>query len=398
MNDRRAPPLSVYVHFPFCLAKCPYCDFVSFARERPAIDHDRYADAVVAELGRRSDVLTERGVATVFFGGGTPSLWKASALGRVLSEVCRSGGQSPGDVEVTVECNPSSLDASHARALRDVGVGRLSIGVQGLDASRLRFLGRLHDPDEGLAALDAALASGMPRVSADFIYGIEGGDSPQTAVDAASEVRRIAASGVSHVSAYSLTIEPQTRFGELARKGRLPIAVDDRLAESFFAVEDVLGEMGFSHYEVSNYAKPGQESQHNLAYWRGRDYLGLGCAAVGTITARGHARRTKNVIQPDSYMQAALDGAASLSALETSEESLDAETRMRERIMLGLRLQEGIDMIRVGAELGVDPWPTGRRRAADRLVEAGRLVRDGSQLRVPSSKWIFADGVAAELF
>jgi putative oxygen-independent coproporphyrinogen III oxidase len=397
-------PITVYVHFPWCLKKCPYCDFVSFAEERGKIDHARYADAVIAELKARVAALPElvglreRPLRSVFFGGGTPSLWRPDELGRVLSAVLSvTGPKEGGEVEVTVECNPTSLDEEHARALARVGVNRLSVGVQGLDEGRLRFLGRLHDPEGGLEALRAALRSGMPRVSGDLIFGVAGG-APQKPADAASEARAVAATGVSHVSAYNLTIEPGTQFGELARRGRLPVAPEEAMVESFFAIEEALEGVGLEHYEISNYARPGHEARHNLGYWEGLDYLGLGCAAFGTLGAKdGSARRYRNLTAPGRYIEAALAG-ASPRALEESEEILDPEARLRERIMLGLRLREGFCLEAAAEALGVRAWPEARRRAAGRLEVAGRLEIEGGRLRIPRRSWVFADGTAAALF
>ncbi len=396
-------PIGVYVHFPFCLKKCPYCDFVSFARAREQIDHAGYASAVLAELERRRPALEGKRLTTIFFGGGTPSLWEPAELGRVLRAIRAAATDSDADVEVTVECNPTSLDEARARALRDEGVSRLSVGVQGLDAGRLAFLGRLHDPEGGLAAVLAALRAGVERVSADLIYGVATGPEPRgtmSAADAAGEAARVARTGVTHVSAYSLTIEPGTMFGELARRGRLPIAADSAVADTFFAVEAALEAEGFTHYEISNYARPGQEARHNLGYWRGADYLGLGCAAFGTLsTARPGAQareavRYRNLTDPARYVAAAIAG----EELEAEREPLDAETRLRERIMLGLRLLEGVDLDAAEAELGVKAWTPARRRAAERLVGRGRLAIDGGHLRVPREARIWTDGVAAELF
>jgi oxygen-independent coproporphyrinogen-3 oxidase len=386
-------PCGVYVHFPWCLQKCPYCDFVSFAAERSAIDHRGYADAVLAELGSRRASLEGRPIASIFFGGGTPSLWEPEELGRVLAAIRALGVAAP-DLEVTVECNPSSLDEARARALRAVGANRLSIGVQGLSRSRLEFLGRLHDEVGGLAAVRQALASGIERVSADVIYGVAGGQ-PQTPEEAADEVARVADTGVTHVSAYALTIEPSTAFGERARKGTLPILPDDAVADAAAAVRASLEARGFAQYEVSNYARPGHEARHNLGYWRGLDYVGLGCAAYGTLSREGGAaRRYRNRTDPQKYMAAALAGAAT----EGSSEALDPETRLRERIMLGLRLAEGFDLAEAAEALGVPAWTPARRRAADRLVKKGHLAVDGGRLRVPPAAWLFADGIAAELF
>lgn len=396
--------LGVYVHFPWCLKKCPYCDFVSFAAKPEMIDGRGYADRVLAELRERAPSAEGGRLESVFFGGGTPSLWDPSELGKVLAGILAAFPEREGEVEVTVECNPTSLDYDRARALVDQGVNRLSIGVQGLDEERLRFLGRLHDVSGGLEAVREAIRAKVPRVSADLIYGVGGktaaGDrlpraDEERPSEAADEARRIAELGVTHLSAYSLTIEPGTLFGEVARKGRLPLATDDAMAEAFFAIEDALRPLGLSHYEVSNYARPGDESRHNLGYWRGRDYLGLGCGAYGTLTTGdGSAVRYRNQVSPEGYYAHAAD----LAKLTVSSEDLDAETRLRERIMLGLRLREGFDLEQAAAQLGVTAWTPERRRAADKLVAAGRLRIAGGRLSVPDRAWVFADGAAAELF
>jgi oxygen-independent coproporphyrinogen-3 oxidase len=392
-------PLTAYVHFPWCLKKCPYCDFVSFAKARDAIDHSGYADAVLAEVERRGAALHDRELRSVFFGGGTPSLWEPEELGRVLAGVMGAAGCLAPDLEITVECNPTSLDEARARALVEVGANRISVGVQGLDEERLRFLGRLHDPSGGIAALRAAVRAGVPRVSGDVIYGVASGSverpREQGAEEAAAEARAVARTGVGHVSAYNLTIEPGTQFGELARRGRLPLASEDVAAEAFLAVEAALADEGFVHYEISNYARPGEEARHNLGYWTGLDYVGLGCAAVGTLGAPGGAAiRYRNPASPERYMAAAHGG----RPLAESEERLDPETRLRERIMLGLRLRGGFDLEQAAEALGVPAWTERRRREAERLARAGRLEVNGSRLSIPGRAWLLADGTAAALF
>ncbi len=391
-------PFGAYVHFPYCLKKCPYCDFVSYKTDPATLPHRAYADAVIAELDRRADdfrVSGSRRLETIFFGGGTPSLWEPRELGRVLTAVVARFGADASELEVTVECNPTSLDRGRAEALRDVGVNRLSVGVQSLDAGRLGFLGRLHSADEGLRALEDALASGMPRVSGDLIFGVAGGAAPELPEDAAREADRVAATGVTHVSAYALTIEPGTQFGELARKGRLPLAPDDLVVDTFFAIERALGARGLAHYETSNYAAPGEEARHNLGYWRGHDYLGLGCGAYGTTSrADGSAVRHRNLTDPSSYVARALGG----DSVEQEHETLDPETRLRERIMLGLRLEQGVDLDAIAAPLGVDPMTEERARALARLEREGRIVRDGPRVRVPASRRALVDGIAAALF
>jgi oxygen-independent coproporphyrinogen-3 oxidase len=197
------------------------------------------------------------------------------------------------------------------------------------------------------------------------------------------------------VSAYSLTIEPGTQFGELWRRGRLPVANEDVVADAFFAIEEALGSAGLSHYEISNYARPGDEARHNLGYWRGHDYLGLGCAAFGTLSGPdGAAVRYRNGTDPARYMRSVLSGELAVE----SEEPLDGETRLRERIMLGLRLREGFDLEEAAAALGVPAWTEARRSAAERLQARGKLVIEGGHVRVPRDAWVLADGIAAELF
>jgi putative oxygen-independent coproporphyrinogen III oxidase len=398
-SAHRVRSASAYVHFPWCLAKCPYCDFVSYVT--PSIDHKAYADAVLRELGRREEEFaapvaetseTARRLETVFFGGGTPSLWDAVELGRVLSAVRHrlAGGTvelERDDVEVTVECNPTSLDEDRARKLLDAGVNRLSIGVQSLREERLRYLGRLHDVAGAKTAVRGALASGMPRVSADLIFGLPG-QSPE---DARAEALELVDLGITHVSCYQLTIEPGTRFGELARRGRLPLADDGAVADAFLAIDEALGGLGFGHYEISNYARPGEEARHNLGYWRGDEYLGLGCGAYGFLRASGapvRGTRWRNEVDPARYMAGAPD----------SLETLDAETLLRERIMLGIRLEAGFDLEASARELGVEAWTPDRLRAAAWLEGRGRLERVGSRLRVPRAAWLFTDDTAARLF
>lgn len=387
--------LHVYVHFPWCLQKCPYCDFVSYAVERENIDHEQYATIVIGELSIRAEQIREKTpivLQSVFFGGGTPSLWSPRELGRVLNAIKNRWNHNAQTLEVTVECNPSSLDQEKAKALRDQGVNRLSVGVQSLDTERLKFLGRLHDSRGGLRALEDAVASGIERVSGDLIYGVHG----QTADEARTEVATVAQTGVTHISAYNLTIEQGTRFGELARKGRLPMAEDSAMVESFFAVDETLGSFGMRHYEISNYAKPRDESRHNLGYWQGNQYVGLGCAAVGAFQREQAVVRYRNPTTPSKYLRQWSEN-AEIPADQDIEE-LDGETRLRERIMLGLRLESGFNIEQTANELGVTAWPEDREKAAQREINKGRLIRDSGIIRIPKEQWIWTDDIAANLF
>jgi oxygen-independent coproporphyrinogen-3 oxidase len=387
---------SVYVHFPWCLAKCPYCDFISYATPRETIDHVGYADAVLHELEGRAGMLEARAprrIGSIFFGGGTPSLWDPRELGRVLHAI-RARLDCEDDVEVTVECNPTSLDLAKAQALHEQGVNRLSIGTQSLRQDQLSYLGRLHDPSGAREALLAALASGIPRVSTDLIFGLP----DQTPDDAASQAKTLASLGLRHLSCYQLTIEPGTAFGELAKRGRLPRADDGIVAESFLAIDEVLARFELAHYEISNYARPGDEARHNLGYWRGEEYLGLGCGAFGFVRddASGTGVRYRNDVTPERYLESTRTPESVLRA--GTREPLDAETMLRERIMLGLRLSAGFDLARAGEDLGVIGWTEARQREAKALEARGRLGRDGDRLFLPPAAWLWADDSAARLF
>jgi oxygen-independent coproporphyrinogen-3 oxidase len=388
-------PATVYVHFPYCLEKCPYCDFVSYKVERPSIDHVGYADAVLAEAVRRvqdAPRVQAQQITSVFFGGGTPSLWEPSELGRVLAGlkellVCAT------DLEVTVECNPTSLDGERAAALATVGVNRLSVGTQSLRQDALTYLGRMHDPAGALSSLRAAQARGPSRLSTDLIFGLPG----QTPEDARAQAVALADQGLTHLSCYQLTIEPGTRFGELSRRGRLPLADDGVVAQAFLAIDEGLEGRGLRHYEISNYAVPGQEARHNLSYWRGHEYLGLGCGAYGFLRHDGPGEggvRYRNAVDPADYMRRA----SGPESPTVSSEVLSPTELLRERIMLGLRLHTGMDLRAVGDDLGIDPFTAERTRTIERLSGQGRLVQDGNVLRIPKASWLFADDIAARLF
>lgn len=349
-----------------------------------------------AEIEQRRDILQSRAISSVFIGGGTPSLWRAEALGAVLKCLDRVTEGGLHGIEVTAECNPSSLDAGQAKALVSAGVNRLSVGAQGLDADRLKFLGRLHDGPLALRAIEAALGSGARSVNADVIYGVAAGSARgQTAEQAACEAEQIARLGIHHVSAYQLTIEPNTPFGELSRAGKLPLLDDAILADSFVAVGDALAAHGFVRYEISNYAQSGEQCEHNLGYWRGRDYLGLGCAAFGALSrADGTGWRYRNPPTPQRYAE--MVAAGDLTPHETDQ--LDGEARMRERLMLGLRLLDGLDVEACASILGVEPWPRRRLEASGDLQARGRLCRSGPRLYIPPEAWLWADDTACRLF
>jgi putative oxygen-independent coproporphyrinogen III oxidase len=389
--------LGIYVHFPWCLKKCPYCDFLSIAESRDRIPGAAYREAVLRELECRAPRLVAPVVHSVFFGGGTPSLWHAADLGAVLAGI-RNRFNCSADVEVTVECNPTSFSERHATDLLEQGVNRISLGVQGLDNERLAFLGRLHDADGGVAAIRQARAAGVANVSADLIYGVYRQD-PQQAV---REVEEVAALGVQHLSAYTLTIEPGTQFGAQHRKGRLPLLDEDLVAHSYELVDQRLTELGFEHYEISNFAREGRTSRHNLGYWEGKPYLGLGLGAWGTLATDSGALRYRNTVNPERYLALtdwpeATESNAGAGLVHNQVERLTPEQLLSERLMLGLRLKHGVKVAELERATGCELLTASRKRAIERLVSRNRLEFDGECLSIPRSAWLYADGTISEL-
>ena len=383
--SRRAKETSVYIHFPWCARKCPYCDFATEPLRVAELPHEAYADALRRELDARAGDLRGRALKSVFFGGGTPSLWKPAALGRTLAAIRGVFDAEVEDLEVTVECNPSSLAPQNAALLREAGVDRLSIGVQSLRDAHLSFLGRMHDADRAIAALREAVAE-MPRVSADLMFGMPG----QSDAELAEDIARIADTGVRHVSAYALTIEEKTMFGSLHRAGKLRVADEEQYAAMFELAERRFADLGWGHYEVSNYAARGEQSRHNLHYWRGGAYVGLGAAAVGCLDhGPGRAERWRNDPNPRRYL--------TQTTLVTETEALGPDEIIRESLMLGLRTIEGMHLPDTERRAGKNPVE-GREREIETALGRGDLVRDGQWLRVPQSRWLKLDGIVRDLF
>ncbi len=385
--------VAVYVHVPWCLQRCPYCDFATDAVNPREIPHEAYADAVVHELSLRARWLGAGALSTVFFGGGTPSLWSTAALARALRAIERAFGGAPAR-EVTVECNPTSLDEDKARALADAGVTRVSIGVQSLRPKHLRYLGRLHDEKQAREAVRSAAQIAGLRVTADLMFGMP----EQTADELVEDARALFDLGARHFSAYALTIEPATRFGDLAKKGRLPKLPDDDVAALFEAVDQCANSLHMEHYEVSNFASAGERGQHNEAYWRGEHYLGLGAGAVGcTPREDGQIVRYKNSYTVKDGVARYLDAARDGVLPDEEQEFLSVQDRVREGLMLGLRTSDGVDLRALEARCGVDPR-VGRERAIARAVERGWVLQSEERLCVARSKWLVADDIVAALF
>lgn len=392
----------VYVHFPWCLSKCPYCDFLSIAADPADIPGQAYARAVVREIEARAEQLAKAGVekprvGSVFFGGGTPSLWAAGAIGVVLDALGQHFELSP-EAECTVECNPSSFDQRYAEQLLEVGVNRVSIGVQSLDGAQLEFLGRRHDGPRAVSAIEQAREAGFANISADLIHGVYG----QAPERAAAEARAVAELGVQHLSAYVLTVEPGTRFGARQRKGQLPLLEESLVARSFEAVEAALAQAGFEHYEISNFAKPGFRARHNLGYWLGAPYLGLGLGAWGTLCLPSATIRYRNTVVPERYLELEhwpLPAPRNTGPGHVHQqfEALRPEQLVLERLMLGLRVSEGVDLLALERELGMGVLTPERQRRIDHLLKRQRITFDGGRLAIPRSAWLHADGIIAEL-
>lgn len=383
--NQPAVETSVYVHFPWCARKCPYCDFATEPVKEKTIPHEAYTDAVLRELDSRAADLQGRRLKSVFFGGGTPSLWEARAIGRALEGIESAFEEVADRVEITVECNPNSLTREHARELREQGVGRLSIGVQSLRNDHLQFLGRLHDSNQAIEALQGACAE-VPRVSADLMFGM-----PEQQLDAfGDDIARIVDTGVQHVSAYALTIEEKTLFGSLHKAGKLRVARDDRYADLFELAQQRFADLGWKQYEVSNYAAEGEESQHNLHYWQGGAYVGLGASAVGCLDrGPGDALRWRNEPIPQRYL------AQPTPPAETEE--LGPDEIVREALMLGLRTARGMNLTETERRAGRDPR-VGRETELERAIDKGDLVQDGEWLHVPQDRWLKLDGIVLDLF
>jgi putative oxygen-independent coproporphyrinogen III oxidase len=366
-EDWCAGGFGVYVHWPFCAAKCPYCDFNSHVSS--AVDHDRWRRALVAEVARTAALVPGRRVETVFFGGGTPSLMPPETVAAVLDAIRAGWVLAPG-AEITLEANPTSVEAGRFRAYAAAGVNRLSMGVQALRDADLRALGRLHSVAEARAAFETARAI-FPAVSFDLIYARQGQGLDAWRVELAEAL----AMAVDHLSLYQLTIEAGTRFGDLANRGRLRGLPGDGLAADLYALtQETCGAAGLSGYEISNHARPGAECRHNLVYWRYGDYAGIGPGAHGRLTLDGQRVATETALHPETWL-AAVETAGSG---ETRRDRVAPGEQADEVLMMGLRLAEGVDLDRHAALSG-EPIAPERVSELERL---GLVSLDGDRLRV----------------
>jgi oxygen-independent coproporphyrinogen-3 oxidase len=328
MDESRG--FGLYVHWPFCQAKCPYCDFNSHVAA--GVDQSAWISAYTREIERISAETGGRVLDTIFFGGGTPSLMAPDTVAAVI-DAARRAWRAANDVEITLEANPTSVEAGRFRGFRDAGVNRVSMGLQALNDADLRALGRLHSVGEGVAAFEVARET-FDRVSFDLIYARQG----QTLEDWRRELREALAMAADHLSLYQLTIEPGTVFATRHAKGGLRGLPDEDLsADMFLLTQEMTEAAGLPGYEISNHARPGAESRHNLIYWRSGDWVGIGPGAHGRLTLEGIRWATETPLSPSAWLEAVEEGSG-----ESLREALDDTAAREERVMMGLRLRDGI--------------------------------------------------------
>jgi oxygen-independent coproporphyrinogen-3 oxidase len=381
-----AAGFGVYVHWPFCASKCPYCDFNSHVRQGGpggGIDEPRFRAAFLRELEHWAALAPGRTVSSIFLGGGTPSLMRAATVGAILDAVAGHWPLAPG-AEITLEANPSSVEAARFRGYRDAGVNRVSLGVQSFDDGVLRALGRLHTAAEALAALDVARAT-FQRFSFDLIYARPG----QTLEAWRAELGRALMLVGAHLSLYQLTIEPATPFAELYARGKLKVP-EGEMARAFYDLtQEMTGAAGLPAYEISNHAAPGEECRHNLLYWRYGEYAGVGPGAHGRAVVGGVRQATATERNPERWaalVEAGGHGLAETTALSPAEEADEA-------LLMGMRLAEGLDLDRLAALTGLAP---GGAALAD-LASLGLIDRRGQRVSATAAGRIVLDQLVLRL-
>jgi oxygen-independent coproporphyrinogen-3 oxidase len=350
-------PLSLYVHVPFCQKRCIYCDFATFTGQEHQMP--AYVAALEQEIERRCDGLRRPPAQTIFFGGGTPSLLPPPLLGRILAALRRHFEIDP-RAEITMEANPGTVDAAHLKEVRALGINRLSFGVQSLNDRKLRVLGRIHSADDALEALALARRGGFDNLSADLIYALPG----QTMADWRATLSRMLQQNLPHLSLYALTPEEGTPLWRALERGELRLPVGDRAAEMYEWARDELAAHGYKHYEISNWARPGWKSRHNMAYWVQTPYLGFGVSAHGYF----EGERRGNVRGLAAYLNRIAQGKDAAASRET----IDQARARSDAMIFGLRMIDGVDRARYRAQFAADPldlWPA----EIARLCEQGLL-------------------------
>ena len=383
LNMSLTTPFGVYVHWPFCLSKCPYCDFNSHVRHG-GIDEAQFLRAYESEIAATAARVPDRTVSTIFFGGGTPSLMQPLSVQTILDCIAKHWTVAP-DVEVTLEANPTSVEATRFRGFRTAGVNRVSLGVQSLDDAALKELGRLHSAREALEAV-AVARSIFQRYSFDLIYA----RPRQTIDDWASELRRAIAEAAEHLSLYQLTIEPDTPFFGLHKAGKLNVPDENLARDLYDLTQEICASAGLPAYEISNHARPSAECRHNLVYWRGHDYAGIGPGAHGRLTIEGRRVATETERRPEIWFTRVETNGNGMTVSERLTPSETAD----EYLLMGLRLAEGIDLSRYNTLSGRTLNP--ERISFLREEGAVETTADG-RLRVTQRGFPLLDAVVADL-
>ena len=367
-----AEPLAVYIHWPFCRSKCPYCDFNSHVRDR--VDTARWERALLADLDHHAELVPGREVGSVFFGGGTPSLMPPATVAALLGRVRARWAVTP-DIEVTLEANPNSAEAARFHAFAAAGVNRLSLGVQALDPAALRMLGRAHDRGEAIDAIEHARAS-FARFSFDLIYARPG----QSLAAWRHELDEALTLAGDHLSLYQLTIEPGTAFVTLYRRGELAVPAEEDAAVLFETTQDRVAAHGFPAYEISNHARPGAECRHNLVYWRYQDYVGIGPGAHGRFTRDDVKYATTQARLPERWLAAVEKAGTGIEEMVP----IDRDSAVEEMLMMGLRLTEGVARAWLERAAGQNAEALFGDKLAP-LVEGGFLTLDSDRLAVTAA-------------
>lgn len=376
------PGFGVYLHWPFCAAKCPYCDFNSHVRHQPP-DQPRFAAALAREIATTAAKTPGRTVDSIFLGGGTPSLMEPATVGAVLDAVAKHWTVAP-DAEVTLEANPSSVEAERFRGYRAAGVNRVSLGVQALNDADLKFLGRLHNVAQARAAIEVARAT-FPRLSFDLIYARPN----QTPEGWAAELKAALDLAADHLSLYQLTVEEGTPFHALWRAGKLKVPDEEHAADLYAVTQAICDDAGMPAYEISNHARPGAECRHNLVYWRYGEWAGIGPGAHGRLALADGRHATSAERAPEVWLEKVDSWGDGL----VSDEVLGAEEEGDEMLLMGLRLAEGIDLDRYKRLSGRDLDP---ERLAD-LLAHGMVERAGDRVRATRAGFFVLDAVVADL-
>ena len=372
-------PLALYGHWPFCVSKCPYCDFNSHVRE--SIDQESWRDALLADLAYEARLLPGRELTSIFFGGGTPSLMDPATVESIIS-AASSHWSAPRDIEITLEANPNSVESARFADLARAGVNRVSLGLQSFDDRALAFLGRAHSSREGFRALELAQRN-FRRVTFDLIYAL-----PSDTEESWSACLAQALSlGTSHLSLYQLTIEPGTRFATMVSKGEFEPLHADRAASLYELTDAMTASAGIGGYEISNYARRGQESRHNLTYWRYGDYAGVGPGAHG----RRLGMRTVRHRKPENFLSAVARNGHGVQ----EEEALSPTEAADEALVMGLRLREGVDAAAIAERFGVGSIVDWER--VERLERSGHLHRNETRIALTPAGRLLLDHILGEI-